>query len=1844
MKTLRVIFSALILLVLVPSCGSKKNEVYKVDPAYGQYIAGYSSGMMSRTNNFRVQLNDEVLKEFDRKDKEFVKEIFTIQPAIKGEVIWVNERTIEFVPTEMLPVNQFFNVEFDLDRVANVERKHRSFKFQCATYAQQIDVSITGVYNYSKYELDYKYIEGYIATTDDEDSLKLLQTLTVLYEGKAMKVKLKNKDLLNGYSFVVDSIKRPDSEKSIEVKWDGKAINSISKGSKSISLAPKGNFRIDMAQVFEEEDQYVEVQFSEPIADGQDLKGLIQLDGEDFNYDIEGNKVTLYLPKRLSGKRKLVAHKGIQNIRGHKMLKTMEETLVFDDPKPNVRVVGSGSILPNSQGLFFPFESIALKSIDVRVVRILENNIHHFLQVNDMDGYDELARFGKVVAEKKIRLDQGKKMNSKEWTRHVIDLNKLMKPHPGSIYRVSIKFSKEDAACDCPPDDDKSDDDYDEEEEVEKGNWNERLWRRHSLDDNYETWYYYNNSDENPCNRSYYYGKAISRNILGSDLGLIFKLDDDKTGHVFVNNMLTTAPIQGARVEFYTYAKELITAIQTDASGMAQIKLSEKPFMMVANYGNQKGYLKLRDGYVNSLSRFDVDGEFNPSGIKGYLYGERGVWRPGDSLYLCFMLGDRFKKLPPNHPVHFELQDPNGGVVYAVTKTTNVNNIYDFRAKTDQAAMTGNYTAVATVGNKSFYKSIKIETIKPNRLKIDFKTHPDGSADSAAYLNVRWLHGAKAANLRATVSVGFQTTTTTFTGLKNYCFDSPLRNFSSTVETVFDGKLDQNGNARPRARVHLDGESPGKLKATYVIKAFEESGDFSIDRFNDTYSPYKTYVGLRTPAMKDYDESLITDQRHNFDVVTVTENGVATDAQRVHVKIYKLKWHWWYESDEQDLFTQITQSGTIAVKDTILSTKKGKSSFQFKARHEDYGRYLITVTDLDGKHQTGRIVNFDWPYWNRGSRIEKEQAKMLSFSIDKPTYIKNEPIKLSFPSPESGRALVSVENGRKIIKKFWVETQKGETTCSFMATEEMSPAAYIHVTLIQAHGNTKNDLPIRMYGVIPVRVDNPESHLNPIIDVAAVIRPESTTSIKVKEKNGRKMTYTLAVVDEGLLDLTRFSTPQPWHTFNSREALGVKTWDMYDYVIGAYSGQLDNLLSVGGDGYEEPGSGPKANRFKPMVKFLGPFTLEANQQKSHKIDVPNYIGAVRVMVVAHNNNGAHGNASESVFVRKPLMLLTTLPRVLGPGEEFDLPVTVFAMEDHVKKVKIDLESNDLIEIIDQKSKELTFSEIGDQIVYFKVRVKKRMGIANFKVTASSGKEKALEEIEVDVRPSNPMVVDAQNHTVEKGGNLNLPFKLFGIQGSNQIVVEVSDLPSIGLEKRLNYLVNYPHGCLEQTTSAAFPQLYLAALLELSDKQKDEISRNVSGGLDRLRSFQTEDGGFAYWPGEIGENEWGTNYAGHFLIEAELAGFKIPNNLKERWVNFQQNKARNWSKSSSGKNGDNDELTQAYRLFTLALAKQPELGAMNRLRESGTLSNKVRWRLAAAYALAGQNDAAGRIVKGITYDVESYRELSGTFGSEFRDKAMILEALSIMNEHQKASKLVESMADVLRSDKWLSTQETAYSLLAVSSYSNKKGSDSGPKFSYKLEKGYRVELSGKKRVVRLEFKANELAQNKHLELTNQGNTRLYISYVSKGIPIEGDKTKKSNGMNMSLKYYDMKGEEIKIDKLKQGTEFKARVTLTNTHKTKNYKELALSHIFPSGWEIHNSRMDEINYNSTVRYQDFRDDRVNSYFNLGKNATLEIDVLLTASYTGKFYLPSVFVSAMYDDQINALIPGKWVEVVK
>jgi len=1829
------------LIISILACQPVKKKPKAPDVGFSKYIQAYTTGTVSKESIISVYLTQSL------NSTSIDQNLFQFSPEIDGETVLIGDRILEFRPKQPLKSNTTYDVDFKLGKLFEVESKFKKMSFKFSTIKQAFSITIDGLKNYENIQSSEMQLTGYIFTADISDISKTEEIISAEYRNQKLPVSWTHAPDQRKHFFKIDSIERhQEKPEELVVYWEGKSIGVKDSGTKKLEVPPLNAFNIIETNVVQQPEQCIQIRFSDPLLKTQDLEGLVELDHNiNLRLEIDRNVIKAWTSSRISGKINLHVNEGIKSA-NHIRLEDSENFLLeFTNAEPKVRLIGKGVIVPQNNILEFPFEVISLNAVDVQIIQIFRNNVHQFFQNNRFQGNSELRRVGRLVYEGKVDLKSDNPLNYNKWNTFKINLAELIRIDQGSIYLVQLRFKKEYSLYNCSETKKKelqknliisAGEDY-------KTEWDSPGW--------YSTYYYPEGYDwkerDNPCHVSYYnYNRFVSRNIFASQLGITAKEGRNHKMLFAVSNLISTEPETGVELHLYNFQNQLIETLKTDQQGFAEVDLKKKPFLLVAQKGEQFGYLRLDDGTSLSVSNFNVSGQEIKEGIKGFIYGERDVWRPGDTLFLNFIL-DAETNSAENHPILFSLINPKNQLVEKRIVTTNENGFYSLTSKTESDAPTGNWRAEVQVGNNVFTKRVKIESIKPNRLKIELGVPKDKLIerdDSVLPIEASWLHGTPAKSLKTKVEVLFSKSQTQFEDFKNYTFTDPATRFTHKEQTIYEGKLNEQGAGTIPLKLEGLENAPGLLNVWFTSRVFETGGDFSTSIIKAKYSPFDSYVGVRMPESED--NWYKTDKEYLPEIVLVNKNGKPVSGNTIEARLYKVDWRWWWESGSENLAHYVSGSYYKPVSKWKIENAKHKSTIKLNVKYknwQDNGRYFLWVKDVSSGHSTGITFYMSkWGSWRSDGM--SEGAAMLSIRVDREKYKVGEDIKVTIPSSKIGKALVSLENGTEVLDMFWLETNDKQTEFAIHTKSEMAPNFYVNISLIQPYGQTENDAPLRLYGIVPVKVEDPETILNPVIQTQDEIEPETNYTVEVSEANDKKMTYTIAIVDEGLLGLTNYKTPDPHHSFYSREALGVKTWDLYDYVAGAYGARLEKAFAVGGDGDMMESDKKEANRFKPVVQFAGPFTLDEGKKQKHDFTMPNYIGAVRMMVVA-GNKGAYGTKEISVPVRKGLMLLATVPRKLALQEEFQLPVNVFAMKDNVNKVSVKVKTNDLLEVVGETNSSIQFEGPGEKMTYFNLKTNGKSGIGNIFIEAESGSEKASYEVELDIRNPNLAVTVQQEKLVEGNTTWNAELLCPGESYSNQAWVEVSGFPPLNLSKHLDYLIQYPHGCIEQITSSVFPQLFLENLTEITADQKFEIENNIRKALLKLQSFQLSGGGFTYWPGSQHINEWGTNYAGHFLLNAENAGYSLPYGLKEKWLRYQQSAARNWKgnqKFAHSSQIRSYDFTQAYRLYTLALAGKPDIGAMNRLREKKAKAASITWRLAAAYVLAGKKEAAQQLIAGLSADVKDYNEFSGTFGSSLRDKAMILESLVLLNEQENAFEILQNISEDINKRGWLSTQTASWCLVSAAKFSKK---------FFKGESELKFELTANRKKIKTRTKipvvqipvTPDKNGNIVLEFENQAENAGFVRILAKGIPPGVDFSSASDNLNLTVNYFDSSNQAVDPLHIEQGTDFRMEVTVQHPGKRIDYEEMVLSTLFPSGWEIINKRVGGVpDAQANYEYQDIGDDRVYTYFDLDMHKEKTFVFHLNAAYKGKYYHPPVSCEAMYDNNVRAQKAGKMVEV--
>ena len=1862
-KTTRSISATGLFLLIMMTVGlysctrTQKDIIPSAD--YAPYVNAYTGGVISQNSTIRIELtHDQPMVDMNN---ELKSNPFSFSPSLKGKAYWVSNNTIEFVPEEgALKPGTLYEGTFRLGDFIEVDKKLKEFNFSFRVQERNFTLQLESL-PITATQPNEINIKGEIRFSDVVKKEEVEKMLTASDGKKSYPVEVTATDNHTRYLFSIRQIPREADDYPLTITANGNAAGIDRKQSEEVLIPAKDCFRFMSAERIDQPENGIEIVFSAPLSTTQDLKGLIEIPEISSSiFQISENRVFIYFEANTQNKLTLNIHEGVKDSQG-KALGT-SHTISFSEVslKPQVEMSTTAAILPDSKSLIIPFRAVNLYAVDLSVIRIFENNVLMFMQTNSLASANELRRSGRLVYKKTLWLAKDASKDIHHWGDYSIDLAGLIHQEPGAIYRVILSFRQEYSAYPCGggENQDMKFADSSTSDGLTKVSGSVLSEEDEAIWNTPEAYYYYNGGTmdwsvyrwterDNPCHPSYYMDsdRAAACNVLASNLGMIVKRNSLNKLWIAVSNILDTKPIGKAQVTAYNFQLQPIGKGETNGEGFVEIAPNGVPFIIVAESEKQKAYVRVVDGEEQSVSRFDVGGKDIQKGLKGFIYGERGVWRPGDTLHISFILEDREKRIPDKHPVALEIYNPRGQFYTKMISTQGMNGFYTFDVPTQATDPTGLWNAYIKVGGTTFHKGLRIETIKPNRLKINLalpKVLQATDKDFYAPLTSTWLTGATASKLKAKVEMSLSKVNTQFKNYGQYIFNNPATDFTTIKTDIFDGTLDAEGKANVMLKVPTATEAPGMLNATFTTRVFEPGGDASIYTQTIPFSPFTSYVGINLNQPKG--KYIETDKDHVFDIVTVNTQGQLVNSSNLEYKIYRIGWSWWWENSGESFGTYINNSSITPVASGNLQTRGGKASFKFRIDYPSWGRYLVYVKDKESGHATGGTVYVDWPEWRgRSSKTDPSGIKMLAFSLNKDSYEIGETATAIIPAAAGGRALVSIENGSTVLRQEWIEVSNGgDTKYTFKITPEMTPNVYLHISLLQPHAQTVNDLPIRMYGVVPVFVTNSQTVLQPQIQMPEVLRPETNFNVTVSEKTGKPMTYTLAIVDDGLLDLTNFKTPDPWNDFYSREALGIRTWDMYDNVLGASAGSYSSLFSTGGDATLKPADA-KANRFKPVVKFIGPFYLGKGKSQTHTLKLPMYVGSVRAMVVA-GQEGAYGNAEKTAFVRTPLMMLSTLPRVLSIQEEITVPVNIFAMENQVKNVTVSLQaSGGGVQIVGANQQSLKFSQPGDQLVFFTLKTGSKTGKATIHLTANGGGQQTKETIEIEVRNPNPVVTLRNSQWVEAGQSKELSYNLSSSSANNQIKLEVSRIPSVDISRRFDFLYNYQHHCTEQLTSKALPLLFVGQFKTIDKIEAEKIKTNIQEAIRQIYGRQLPNGGFVYWPGNAVADEWISSYAGMFLTLAQEKGYAVHSNVLNKWKRFQRAAAQNWRmpQDASGWQQWQSELQQAFRLYTLALAGVPEYGAMNRMKEQAGLSIQAKWRLATTYALTGKMKPAEELVYNAETTVSPYSSMNQIYGSSDRDEAMILETLLLMNRERDALQQAKVVSKNLSQENWFSTQSTAFALMAMGRLAEKLSGSLD--FTWTWNGKQQPAVKSAKAVFEKEISTSPKSGT--VAVKNQGKGALSIDLITRTQLLNDTLPAISDNLRMDIRYASMDGKPMSVNDIRQGTDFTAIASISNTSGTTDYTNLALTHIIPSGWEVYNERMtvpeaepqettdSSGNVSGQYTYQDIRDDRVLTYFNLRRGETKIFTIRLQATYAGNFILPAVQCEAMYDVNVQA-----------
>jgi uncharacterized protein YfaS (alpha-2-macroglobulin family) len=637
------------------------------------------------------------------------------------------------------------------------------------------------------------------------------------------------------------------------------------------------------------------------------------------------------------------------------------------------------------------------------------------------------------------------------------------------------------------------------------------------------------------------------------------------------------------------------------------------------------------------------------------------------------------------------------------------------------------------------------------------------------------------------------------------------------------------------------------------------------------------------------------------------------------------------------------------------------------------------------------------------------------------------------------------------------------------------------------------------------------------------------------------------------------------------------------------------------------------------------------------------MGAVRIMAVA-KNEASFGSSEKLVPVKSPLMLFASAPKTLTTGDEFSLPVNIFSTQNNIGKVIITAEDEAGILKNITPGISINMQGLKEKLSKISFKAGNKTGLSKIKIKISSAQGSAFQMIEIPVRNPNPITYRIKSQVLKPGEMWTEDLESFGQKGTREIILENSSLSNIGLQKRLSFLLTYPYGCLEQTVSAAFSQLYLEQWVKLTPYQDKLRQKHIQSAIQQINKFQLPSGGFSYWPGNYQFDEWVTSYTGQFLLEAKTAGFIVPSNMLKKWEKFQVKLVKGLDINEAWASAETSQMNQAYRLYTLALAGKAEKGAMNQMRETKSLYLSAANRLAGAYALAGNKDIAIKILNS-KHKKQTNIGYYNSYGSDLRDKAQLLESYLLSGNKTVSANLAMQLGKDLSSNNWYSTHSTAYALLALSKYlgDQKAGEPAKFRFNSKETNGKWVDVQHNEATSFTQFQ--DFSGRQRVQIKNTGKSTLFFQLVQSGQEEPGKVVASKKGILLNVDFKALNGKKLDPSQIPQGEDFTAEITVKHTGENPyHYQDLGLTQVFPSGWEIINERITDFNNPSGINYDylDIKTDRTSYFFSLQEREVKKFTIRLNATFQGRYYFPAANVSDMYNHTINANTDGKWIYV--
>lgn len=1742
----------------------------------------------------------------------------TISPAVEGVWRWSSPEKLEFIPDEYYLPNREYRVTID-SRVAAEANLKLAGKKAYTFVAEPFRVVETRLFREPQPGRPGEYaIKGTVSFNHPVTPSEFKKHFSMSLEVRgAVRFDVDTEDESEHISFTSAMVQTADKGEELTAVL-AKGIRPA-RGDVSIDAITKFTIRIPALEgLVVERVHFTEVsgagtvclEFNRPV-DPVDLKAALTLVPvvDDLSASLgEGNSILLAGGWKYGTHYRIELSSALVSTDGYPMRRSFRGSASVGTLEPSLRIVGEGNYLSLYGDRKIAIGSMNIDKFTIELDRIYAHNLVPFLQENNLRGSRRYGWFSLYKVGSNIYRNDIEP-SSKDRNREVItpvSLEEQLVEKQRGLFRLVVRKANE-----------------------------RRL--------------------------------ADSRFVIATDLGIVAKRSGARI-LVAVVSIHDLKPLAGVNVSVLSFNNRTLAEGQTDGDGiisfgnMESNDRGETPFVIVAEQGDDLGFLSFQSTEVPT-GDLDVGGVNHPTdGYEAFLYTDRGIYRPGDTAHIAWVIRDTRRQPPAEFPLTLRIFGPDGKVFESARVTTGEGGMNEYTLKIPEWSQTGSYGIALHIDDKTVIgiEEIRVEDFMPDRMKVDVDLLVEGEKKRMArpgetieaVVHATTLFGPPAAGRHAAAGLYYTQETVQYKEYRTFTFGDSRKDLSLPKKELGDRTTDTNGDASWEVELPDIHGYHGWIRAEVEVEVSELGGGRSVGgRRSVILSPVSHLFGLRREGGKDRGDYAKAGAPVRFDAVLLDLDGNTHACDDAMLRVYRQIWRTVLRRDPYGRYRYMSEHDEELVEERSIHVGEGINAIETAL--EGHGSYRMVIESKDKNARASiDFYVYGWGY----SPWAMSNPDRVRIKTDKDVYSVGDEAHVEIEAPFEGLLLLTVERER-VFHKEWITLDGNSADITIRLPEGIEPNAYIVATLLRSHAASETHAPMRAFGAQPIFMDRNRSTLDVEVRAPELFRSRARMDVDFRIPGigaGDECRVTVAVVDEGILQITDFTTPSPLDYFLQKRRLSVGSYDIWGLLLPEYEKIVRQSSQSGGAGPRRKNLNPiSVRRVKPVALWSG-VVDGSSEWKGVGFDVPEFNGALRVMVVASSKT-RFGSGEKLVRVRDPIVLTPNLPRFLAPGDTLSIPVQVF--NGIAAGVDGELPIDLSIDLTGPVRSAVEKIEIGvgfekEKVAYFHAHAVDSIGKARFLFTGEGGGESVEVTTEMAVRPPQPLDGEVVSGALPGGECLTTLLSDRCYEGTGIVTISVSGLPVSQFASAIPYLLRYPYGCLEQTTSRIFPLLYFADLAaELAPDQFHDRDADyfINSGLDRLKTMHRPGRGFAFWPNRNGSyhNPWASVYATHFLVEAEKKGYVVSNDLLEDALDNLTTVARTPKQSRIFRGWMSREMlsTRAYALYVLALADRPERGVMDYLagNEWTGMNATARILLAGAYGLTGNNVRMSQLLPAqLPAEIEE-RSLGRTWSSSARNEAIQLAVLAVLDpDSPHVPVLVKRLGDRAKKGRWHNTQENAFALYAIGKLSSAGKTELAPG---------RILVDGE---VMGEFGPEEVVvrgrdwQGRSVVIETEGPGSAYYSIIDEGVPRTGEEHSRNNGLVVCRRYLDSSGKPVDLECVVQGDVLVCHLNLTS--EKGEMENVVIADLVPAGFEIENPRLMRhalygwVNSKRplSVEYLDVRDDRILVFTSAdGKERNFYYGV--RAVTVGNFVLPPVKAEAMYDPEVRSINGGGRVKIV-